>query len=671
MSEKKVKKPRNWKKIGLISGAGLVLFVLLFAGSVHYTSKPSFCRTCHYMESFYQSWKESSHSNVTCTDCHYPPGLKYKLRGKMEGLVQVVKYTTHAYRKSKPWAEIPDESCLRSGCHQRQLLEGKGEEEFKGVHFSHKPHLTQLRRGKKLRCTSCHSQIVQGSHMVVTENTCFVCHFKKGEKYEEHSECRLCHTDARMLANSQAGTLRYDHTMVIENKMNCQECHSETISGDGAVLKEQCFVCHFENERLARFNDTDFLHKTHITDHKVECFQCHLPIEHKISHRDIEAVSDCKTCHEHTHVPQKDLLAGIGGKGVESKPNPMFEIGLNCRGCHILHGYSTNELEEVTYKADPQACEKCHGKGFGNLMKQWETITEAKINRLEKWYQTVRTKTRTGDRQTEIDELLAAAEFNIDLVKQGKSVHNVSYADALLNTAYDNMSTALQLAGSTYQLPASFKETSQKVPSDCAACHASLPVNEVNIWGISFSHERHVVKHDLPCQKCHSNMRQHGELILNRKKCLNCHHQEQKEKTCKDCHEEADAFFYGTTTLVADAEPDLMAEVLDCYSCHSGKGGKIVRPSGQTCIDCHDDGYDELLEEWQGNIQTLLSEITTLRKQVNVKALNESQKKQLTRIDQKIAAVDQDGSSGMHNYFLIDSMLTQVKEELQALQPSS
>ena len=36
----------------------------------------------------------------------------------------------------------------------------------------------EMTRGIKLRCTSCHSQIVQGQHMAVTATTCFLCHFK-------------------------------------------------------------------------------------------------------------------------------------------------------------------------------------------------------------------------------------------------------------------------------------------------------------------------------------------------------------------------------------------------------------------------------------------------------------------------------------------------------------
>ena len=52
---------------------------------------------------------------------------------------------------------------------------------------------TILRRGKKLRCTSCHSQIVQGSHMSVTTSTCFLCHFKDQHFNQGLGTCTRCH----------------------------------------------------------------------------------------------------------------------------------------------------------------------------------------------------------------------------------------------------------------------------------------------------------------------------------------------------------------------------------------------------------------------------------------------------------------------------------------------
>ena len=48
------------------------------------TTKPQFCRSCHIMEPYVDSWADSSHKNVTCVDCHYEPGLLETFEGKFK-----------------------------------------------------------------------------------------------------------------------------------------------------------------------------------------------------------------------------------------------------------------------------------------------------------------------------------------------------------------------------------------------------------------------------------------------------------------------------------------------------------------------------------------------------------------------------------------------------------
>src|SRR3990172_2372714 len=172
--------PPTWRKLrwlllraAALLGACLLLLLVMVGIAGWYTSRSEFCNSCHIMEPYYQSWQKSAHKDVACIDCHFPPGFGGKVRGKMLGLVQLAKYVTKS-EGPRPAAEIPDESCLRSGCHEKRLLAGRGN--FRGMAFDHTPHLEETRRAKRLRCTSCHSQIVQGEHMRVTTTTCFLCH---------------------------------------------------------------------------------------------------------------------------------------------------------------------------------------------------------------------------------------------------------------------------------------------------------------------------------------------------------------------------------------------------------------------------------------------------------------------------------------------------------------
>ncbi|MEE9161575.1 MAG: NapC/NirT family cytochrome c, partial [Candidatus Neomarinimicrobiota bacterium] len=224
------------RRLTILIGLSTLGVLALVVGAAEVTSQPGFCDTCHYMQPFYDSWEASAHADVSCTHCHFEPGLAGTIKGKFNGLYQVTKYVSLAYKKSKPWAEISDASCMRDGCHQMQTL--LGPIQFKEVRFDHSEHLGELRRGKQLRCTSCHSQMVQGSHILVTEETCFLCHFKDRDLNAEMSACQTCHTAEIFLA--AGGQLRYNHETVVETGRPCEMCHVNTIEGNAPVPIRQC-----------------------------------------------------------------------------------------------------------------------------------------------------------------------------------------------------------------------------------------------------------------------------------------------------------------------------------------------------------------------------------------------------------------------------------------------
>src|SRR3990172_5978309 len=184
-------KIRTGTLITLVIGLGVLVGAL--GGLYKVSSSPLLCNSCHIMKPYVLAWKTSKHNNVPCVDCHYPPELRGTLWVKYQALAQVAKWATETY-SSKPFAEIEDASCLRSGCHDTRLLEGKVTYK-RGIIFDHGPHLREVRRGRQLRCTSCHSQIVVGTHIEVTDTSCFLCHFKgKKTPREFHplGGCPLC-----------------------------------------------------------------------------------------------------------------------------------------------------------------------------------------------------------------------------------------------------------------------------------------------------------------------------------------------------------------------------------------------------------------------------------------------------------------------------------------------
>jgi len=660
-SEAPPPKPKRKKRRLLLFGLPIA-FILLFVVSVEMTSTSRFCSSCHYMTPFFESWKTSSHKDVQCKVCHYPPGIKSFFRTKIEGLVMVGRYWTRLYVKSKPWAEIQDESCLRPGCHDRRLLEGKVE--FGKVAFDHKAHFDDLKRGKTLRCTSCHSQIVQGEHITVTPASCFLCHFKDKTPQARTGECAVCHRKDELLAAKD----RFDHTPVYDNGYSCDKCHSRIVSGEGEVPKENCYKCHFERDRLEKYGDTDLMHRTHIAANKIECEQCHREIQHKIV-KDIETIADCQACHQGTHNAQKILYTGQGGKGIpHATPNVMLEKGLNCQGCHMFHA-GTGRLDKGdTLTSSGAACESCHGHGFDRILKNWESATKKRLAEIKaiSVEAAKAVQSAAGPKKKESTALLDEARFNIDVVEKGKSVHNMAYSQELLTASLEKIRAALAAVGSSYR-PAATTLLNRETPNACLTCHAGIEEITPSVFGLRFSHRKHAVGQKLECKTCHSNVRRHGELTATKASCATCHHQAAK-KSCGECHALQKTLFEGGALGAVKVPKDMMAEAgASCADCHLDKAKKVVRPDGGACVACHDEKYRATFAAWRDGVRGRAEEVRSALHALYKSLLTDPDKAEVRKIEEALRTVDLDGSSGIHNYMFIDEYLTKISGTIKSL----
>lgn len=272
---------RRRRKLLIIIATGLVVGVAVMGGLYKVSSSPMLCSGCHIMTPYVEAWKTSRHNNVACVECHYPPGFRDSLWVKYQALAQVAKWATQTY-SSKPFAEIEDASCLRSGCHARRLLEGKVVYK-RDIIFDHRPHLEEVRRGRQLRCTSCHSQIVVGTHIEVTDSTCFLCHFKgmkTGRKLTPITGCTGCHEAPK--GEIRVGSIWFSHEEMLRRGVACQKCHLNVIEGEGEAPRARCFTCHNQPEKLERYADTPFIHDFHVAGHNIECARCHTEIRHRL-----------------------------------------------------------------------------------------------------------------------------------------------------------------------------------------------------------------------------------------------------------------------------------------------------------------------------------------------------------------------------------------------------
>ncbi len=666
--KKRTEKQKKRKKRLIIALSLLGAFLIFSVLAVKLTSHSKFCSSCHYMGPYFESWEESSHGQFECSKCHYPPdgGIISKLGKKIEGLVMLGRYWTKLYVKSKPWAEVRDDSCLQEGCHEKRLLEGKVM--FKTVAFDHTVHFEDLKRGKKLQCTSCHSQIVQGEHITVTESTCFICHFKESEFYPQIDRCSHCHHQEELVSEE---TSRYNHSLVFEKGYSCDKCHSNTIMGDGVVPRENCYKCHMEQERLDKYDDTDLMHEEHIAKNKIECNQCHLDIQHKIF-KDIDTIADCITCHTDTHMSQKILYTGEGGMGIpHAMPNIMLQKGLSCKGCHIFHEESSGRIvKSDTSTSAAAACESCHGAGFARIMKDWEIATEKRLADIQVVFNRAKSEIRSSrsGQKKEAQMLLDEAAFNIDIVERGKGVHNIKYSQILLQTSYDKISESLRLAGSSYK-PALNLAEADLIPTQCSNCHSGIEEINTQIFGLEFPHKSHLMEQKIQCDKCHSNVRRHGEFIATKQSCAVCHHRDPSNKDCSSCHKLQTAFYYGGRLNGHEAPTDFMAEAeIECKDCHLNNNDAIFRPDKNKCLDCHEKGYEELHSDWQTTIRESIQSIKTSLGDKKKLRLTQEQRSQIIEIEEMLQKIETDGSLGIHNFMFIDETLTSMENILDSFE---
>jgi len=577
------------KALGFAGLLLLAVMLVLVVTAVQVTSTPRFCGSCHIMAPYYASWRQTAHNKVACVECHIAPGVTAEIRKKYEALSMVARYFTGTYG-TKPWTEIQDAACLK--CHERRLLAGKVR--LGDVNFDHAAHLSEMRRGKTLRCTSCHGQMVQGSHIAVTTTTCILCHFKGVPEGESTTRCTLCHEIPEK--SYKVGSITFNHGDVARYGMECRWCHARPAGSTGEVPRERCATCHNQVSRLDKYGDDVFLHQKHVTEHKVDCMDCHLQLQHvapmteKVAGKAIAAVarasrppmhqagSDCEACHQQGHSPQLALYSGTGGRGVKPMPSPMYEAGVRCEGCHMgLPG-----VESAVNRATEVSCMACHGATYRKVFLGWKAGTEERAAALGRQLdETVRAMGLASSTR------LADARFNQGLVERGHGIHNVSYSYALLRQSHADMNAARHDRGLS-PLPSPWREP--PYPAPCFDCHEGIENQRGEIFGKSYSHARHVLDAKIECKACHRTHEEkpEGELLrYGEDGCVSCHHK-PPVTNCASCH--GDIKKHVVKSFRGDFDHGVHIDDAEktCVDCHDLKA-EMPGIKKQVCVECHED----------------------------------------------------------------------------------
>jgi nitrate/TMAO reductase-like tetraheme cytochrome c subunit len=599
----------------------IVAFLIILGGLLKFSETPTFCGLCHQMNAYMESWRASSHRHVACSECHYEPGLLNHLKGKwVDGQVSLA-YFISGKRPSRPHAEIGDASCLQKGCHKIENLQG--DIIYKNVAFSHGKHLGELRRGMKLRCTTCHAQIVQGMHLTVHETNCFICHYyKAGSKGEQEciscavGSCTSCHFAPK--GDIRVNGWSFNHQKYISRGVACEKCHLSVVQGDGHVPEGKCLECHNEPSILSSKYTSHFIHKNHVTDHKIECSNCHTPLRHEIGKIPtlVHYSGLCDRCHiKEVHLGPEDLYRGSGGIGLPDSPSLMYLTNVDCIACHRKAEESQAALHTTKYKekAIGGACVGCHGEGFDDTLKHWKAFLSNSQNETnERIFSAQKALFEYKKTNGEAKEFKQAQKFvnearhNYSFVLLGNGVHNVEYAIKLLNIA--NNKTEQALATINKNCRAQELQTKMTCTS---LCHVGMEKRTVPYNDIKFSHETHVAGNGMKCLDCHSPRESHGKTL--QKNCAGCHHgKEIKKVRCEDCHVSVRRVIQGKGGIGVKEMPSSKLDVVECIDCHRGvtvKKKDTFDAIKKRCIECHDQSYGEIVVRWKRSSEDWLNKL--------------------------------------------------------------
>jgi nitrate/TMAO reductase-like tetraheme cytochrome c subunit len=433
--------------LGVVVVASVVL--LLSTYTLKATGHPKFCTSCHNMDDYYASWQHSSHADVACIQCHYEPGVTNTFKGKLEGLVQVVKYISHAY-STKPHAMISNDSCMRAGCHS-DMDQSKEVLLFKDrVSFRHDKHLGKHPRGKELNCVTCHGQTVEGQHMSVGETTCITCHFygreKKSLATDKLTECLTCHRTPEKTVTLMGQKFNHKKFLKGKDELSCKLCHSQVTQGGGAISSTRCRNCHLGKSLETKIEDQAKFHLVHVSEGHFDCLQCHDQIRHgsRPMEQPLLASGNCKACHEgERHSLQEKMYAGavVAVAGQKTMPDKMYKAGVACFGCHTEMRKAVFGAKPFTKKhSGPKQCSNCHGhKRYAVSLAEWQEDTKDRIGefqpelaKLEKACQSTQAPPKA---LAETKSLLASARARIAYIIADGSygAHNFNYISEILD----------------------------------------------------------------------------------------------------------------------------------------------------------------------------------------------------------------------------------------------
>ncbi|PKQ16068.1 MAG: hypothetical protein CVT67_06425 [Actinobacteria bacterium HGW-Actinobacteria-7] len=308
------------ERLWFITLSAIAAVILFAAVVVIAAASPATCESCHAVQT--KALKASTHSSVTCADCH---GGADTL-GVLQSRLQVVDMTVRAVVGAKTTVFTPVDEARCLACHSPKELSKTTTRS--GLIMNHRAPLA-----KGMSCVSCHPD---SGHSAVSwplgysMDTCMACH---SASPTDLSSCSVCHTslEGGSGAPSRTTPWRVTHGALWEKTHGmgdlttckgcheqsvCLKCHNTPVPHPGGYLSDHgpqvvamkvadrtgCMKCHTRHScdnchGITMPHPRSFLkvHPTQAKKDRALCLRCH-------SNKSCE---ECHTKHIHPGLPEK------------------------------------------------------------------------------------------------------------------------------------------------------------------------------------------------------------------------------------------------------------------------------------------------------------------------------------------------------------------------------
>ena len=247
---------------------------------------PGLCKSCHLMQTAYDTWSHSEHKDIECHDCH-----RASIADQNRYLLTMLFKRPKEVPARHGRVIVPRTICLQ--CH----WEGDPKVTKVNASAGHSLHAFT----HDIQCTSCHG--LELHRFLPDSKVCARCHEQtvRARGMENH-ECQLCHVWKAQPASSESRGL-------MPTRATCLSCHQAfkpEIFPARAPMEFECSRCHQPHERpLPSAKDCLKCHVavTRVGKHETHraaglaCTDCHRPHQWRIS--EAQARVDCARCHEY------------------------------------------------------------------------------------------------------------------------------------------------------------------------------------------------------------------------------------------------------------------------------------------------------------------------------------------------------------------------------------